>query len=509
MTQLSFRALSTFVALFAIPVCTAFGQAGTLDTSFAANSAEGAGKFVVAVGEADSFATGVAVQPNGQILLAGTCRKTTGAFDFCATRLNSEGVVDANFGNGGKIITSIGQSAQANAIVLLPGGKFVLVGNCVVNNGGGFCAAQYLTSGSLDTSFGVGGTTFVAVGAGGGQIGRAGLIQPDGKLVIAGSCTGQSNKDFCSVRLDANGHVDPGYGIGGAVITPVDLGTDAAAAVVLQPDGKLVVAGECSPPTGGSGQLYAFCAVRYLANGSLDLSFNGSGKTITGVSNPNVDRANALTLQVDGKLLLAGYCNYSGAITLCLLRYNADGSVDFGFANSGLLVATIGTGNNWGPAVAMQPDGKIVLSGPCRTNNVESFCAARYHNDGAVDLTFGTSGTANTKITIGTNFAYTLALQTDGKIIVAGWCSASSPVKFCAIRYLGGPFGYKNCSLDIDGDGSVLATTDSLIHARIALGITGDAVVAGIVFPAAATRKTWAQLQPYLVSQCGMLLPAP
>lgn len=506
MTQLSFRALSTFVAFFAIPVCTAFGQAGTLDASFAANSAEGAGKFVGAVGAADSFATGISVQPNGQILLAGTCRKITSAFDFCATRLNSDGTVDLNFGNGGKIITSIGDSAEANAIVQLPGGKFVLVGNCVVNSGGSFCAARYFADGSLDTSFGNNGRAAVAVGAGRSQKGRAGLIQPDGKLVIVGSCTGQGTIDFCSIRLDANGVVDPDYGVGGIVITPVDLGTDSATAVVLQPDSKLVLAGECSPPTGGSGQLYAFCAVRYLANGAFDLSFNGSGKTITAVSNANGDRANALTVQADGKLLLAGFCNFSGTVSLCLLRYNPDGSVDFGFANIGRLVAPIGTGANWGPAVAMQPDGKIVLSGPCQSNNVSSFCAARYHNDGAIDLAFGTSGTVNTILTTGTNFAYTLALQPDGKIIVAGWCSASSPVKFCAVRYLGGPFAYKNCSLDIDGDGLVLATTDALIHTRIALGITGPAVVNGINFPTNATRNSWPLIRDYLVTQCGLSL---
>ncbi len=99
-----------------------------------------------------------------------------------------------------------------------------------------------------------------------------------------------------------------------------------------------------------------------------------------------------------------------------------------------------------------------------------------------------------------------LLLLSDGKIVASGNCGVGNLAVLCLARYDGGPFGYKNCSLDIDGDNRVLATTDSLIHARIALGITGNAVTSGISFPPTATRNTWPLIRDHLVTQCGMSL---
>ena len=120
---------------------------------------------------------------------------------------------------------------------------------------------------------------------------------------------------------------------------------------------------------------------------------------------------------------------------------------------------------------------------------------------------FGSTGKVITPISSITFSANALALQPDGKIIVAGTCSNNGGnYDFCIARYDGGPFDAKNCSLDIDGDGSVLATTDSLIHARIALGVTGNAVINGITFAPNASRNTWPLIRDYLITQCGMSL---
>ena len=124
---------------------------------------------------------------------------------------------------------------------------------------------------------------------------------------------------------------------------------------------------------------------------------------------------------------------------------------------------------------------------------------------GNLDTTFG-SGTGKiiTAIGSGEDTARALAVQPDGKIVVAGSCSNRSDNDFCLARYEGGPFDARNCSMDIDGDNLVLATTDSLIHARIALGLTGNAVIGGITFASHATRTTWPAIRDYLVTQCGM-----
>ena len=111
-----------------------------------------------------------------------------------------------------------------------------------------------------------------------------------------------------------------------------------------------------------------------------------------------------------------------------------------------------------------------------------------------------------TPISSGDDYAYGVALQPDGKIVVAGYCSNGANDDFCLDSFEGGPFDAKNCSLDIDGDGRVLATTDMLIGTRAALGITGNAVIGGISFAPNATRNTWPLIRDFLVTQCGMSL---
>lgn len=134
------------------------------------------------------------------------------------------------------------------------------------------------------------------------------------------------------------------------------------------------------------------------------------------------------------------------------------------------------------------------------------FCALRYNADGTPDANFGVSGKVLSPVGSADDYAAAMALQSDGKIVLAGRCSNGVNEDFCALRYDGGPFGYQNCKLDIDGDNQVLAMTDALIHARIALGMTGNAVVNGISFPSSASRNTWPLIRNYLVTQCGMSL---
>ncbi len=96
-------------------------------------------------------------------------------------------------------------------------------------------------------------------------------------------------------------------------------------------------------------------------------------------------------------------------------------------------------------------------------------------------------------------------LQPDGKLVIAGDCYSGSTSRFCVARLYGGPFGYKNCTMDIDGDGKVLPTTDGLLLLRVAAGITGANVLAGAL-GTGATRNTWPKVRDYLVGQCGMSL---
>lgn len=267
--------------------------------------------------------------------------------------------------------------------------------------------------------------------------------------------------------------------------------------MTLQAGGKIVIAGDC--PT-------AICALRYTPDGALDTTFNVNGVVVTAIGTFPSNNAFGLRVvaQPDGKLIIAGFCGASGAYAFCAVRYLANGTLDPTFGTAGIVKTTFTSGRDaQANALLLQPDGRVVIVGTCFTGAKYDFCAARYTTEGVLDVTFNATGKVITALGGGTGAAYAIAQQPDGKLVVAGSCDGVSDLDFCAARYDNGPFGYKSCSLDIDGDGRVLATTDSLIHARIALGMTGEAVVNGIVFPASARRTTWPQISDYLFTQCG------
>lgn len=203
---------------------------------------------------------------------------------------------------------------------------------------------------------------------------------------------------------------------------------------------------------------------------------------------------------------MVGECIQSSASFFCASRYTVGGLPDTTFNATGIvLVAT--SGGNYGKAVAIQPDGKILISGICITPSLpEILCVVRLNSDGSLDKSFK-GGVASVQAGGSGEVANAVLIQPDGKIVLAGACNNGSDLDFCALRFEGGPFGYQNCKPDIDGDGAFLATTYALIYARVALGISGTAAINGITFPTTATRNTWPLIRDYLVAQYGLSLP--
>jgi uncharacterized delta-60 repeat protein len=258
-----------------------------------------------------------------------------------------------------------------------------------------------------------------------------------------------------------------------------------------------------------------FCVVRLNADGSLDTGFDGpsgtgDGKVLLPIGT-STDIANALALQPDGKIVVAGFCRNGSNEDFCVARLNTDGSLDASFdgpsgTGNGKVLLPIGTSDDYATALALQPDGKIVVAGYCANGSNLDFCIARLNLDGSLDTGFdGPSGTGDGKFLLpigsGNDFATALALQPDGKIVVAGYCANGSNLDFCIARLNGAP---QNCTFDVDGDGLTTATIDGLIATRVMLGLRGPTVINGISFPANATRNTWPLIRDYLVSQCGM-----
>ena len=155
-----------------------------------------------------------------------------GAAPALAASGDAPGDLDPTFGAGGKVTTVFGGDSRAYVLVLQPNGKLVAAG--VGPNG--FALARYNPDGSLDTSFGAGGKVTTPIGAA-----NALVLQPDGKLVAAGS-NYISPSDFVLVRYNPNGSLDTSFGGDGKVTTAIGFGAEANA-LALQPDGKLVAAG--------------------------------------------------------------------------------------------------------------------------------------------------------------------------------------------------------------------------------------------------------------------------
>ena len=272
--------------------------------------------------------------------------------------------------------------------------------------------------GDLDPAFGQSG---IAIGPTGNT--SAMVLQPDGKIVTMGDVQGT----FGFTRLLATGQPDVAFGTNGIALPAPGSTSCFNAGLVLQPDGKLVASGWC-----WNGTDYDFTVVRLRANGRLDSGFGVGGKTTTPVTPGSGDFAEAIALQPDGKILAAGHTFGTGPSQVVVARYQSQGAIDTTFGVGGLVTSSA---SNFVHAVAVQPDGKIVLFG--EYENGSGFTLLRYLPTGAPDLSFGTGGAVRTAIGTGSH-PWGLALQTDGKLVGAGYSFVPGSVlpDFSVARYL-------------------------------------------------------------------------
>jgi uncharacterized delta-60 repeat protein len=364
------------------------------------------------------------------------------------------GALDPSFGEGGKVTTGIGPGGDgAWALALQPDGKLVAAGTSL-NGSIDFALARYNPDGSLDTSFNGTGKVTTAIGSGDDGV-DALALQPDGKLVAAGWSQNGSNYDVALARYNPDGSLDTSFHGSGMVTTAIGSGDAAADALVLQPDGKLVAAGYS-----WNGSNYDFALVRYNPDGSLDTNFNGTGKVTTAIGSAN-ESAWALALQPDGKLVAAGYSWNGSNYDFALVRYNPDGSPDTNFHGTGKVTTAIGPVSDDAYALALQPDGRLVAAGYSQQNgsNID-LALARYNSDGSLDTSFNGSGKVTTAIGSGEDEATALVLQPDGKPVAAGYSHNGSDLDFALVRYL------NSSTLAVtksgSGSGSVTSSPDGI-----------------------------------------------
>jgi uncharacterized delta-60 repeat protein len=416
--------IACLVAFLLIPAAQA--TPGGLDSSFGTG-----GKVTTQIGLADAHVYALALQPDGKLVAAGDSVNVATLGDFTLARYNPDGKLDTSFHGTGKVTTAIGPSwDKVVALVRQPDGKLVAAGTS--NNGSDedFALARYNPDGSLDTSFNGTGKVTTPMGAGNDRA-SALARQPDGKLVVAGHSSNGSNDDLALARYNPDGKLDASFNGTGKVTTAIGLGDDSANALVLQPDGKIVVAGQTY-----DGSQFAFALVRYNPDGKLDTSFNGTGKVVTAIA-PGYDQANALVLQPDGKLVAAGASHIGSQFVYSLARYNPNGKLDTNFGTGGKVTTPIGSILDVAETLVLQPDGRLIAAGYSYQGPARVFSLARYNPNGKLDTSFGSEGKVTTALGSPNDQANAAALEPDGSLVAAGFSYQGSNSDFALVRYRG------------------------------------------------------------------------
>ncbi len=384
-----------------------FTTNGSLDNSVGIVTTTNAGKKTCL----DDRGNATAIQSDGKIVVAGRSDQK-----YALIRYNTNGSLDATFGIGGIVATDIWYSI--NSIAIQSDGKILVAGQ------GSQGLIRFNSNGSFDATFGNGGTAIIS----GDAVANAVTIQNDGKIIVA--CESQGGTYISLLRFTANGTLDSSFGFNG-IATKSGLGGRALA---IQSDGKIAVAGfsKNSSPYG-----YDFALVRYNTNGSLDSTFGTGGIVSTAIGDFAI--AEAIAIQSDGKILLAGWTNTADG-GFVLARYNTNGSLDNTFGNNGIVNTNISDVEKVNSLV-IQSDGKIIAGGYSISGSdfALNLSVVRYKTNGSLDSTFGNAGIVATPVGNHNTDLYSikcaLALQTDGKIIIAGVSAFNNNYDFALVRY--------------------------------------------------------------------------
>ncbi|MFY0615440.1 MAG: hypothetical protein JXQ99_28180 [Hyphomicrobiaceae bacterium] len=364
----------------------------------------------------------VAVQADGKILVAGASDG-----NFALVRYNSDGSLDSSFDFDGVATIDFGGYADTGfGVTVQTDGKILVAGQ---GNGGAsfdFALARYNADGTLDTSFDFDGVVTTDISTNSVDVARSVAVQVDGKILVAGASVGGGSQ-FALARYNADGSLDTSFDSDGIVTTGFGSSNDQGASVTVQDDGKMLVAGHST--LGGGG--FNFALARYNADGSPDVSFDFDGAATTNIG-ASFDQGRSVTVQADGKILVAGIADTGGGnFDFALARYNADGSLDPSFDTDGIVTTDIAVSSfDQGQSVALQADGKILVAG----TSAGDFALARYNTDGSLDASFDADGIVTTDFGGSSDEGFGVTVQSDGKILVAGNSNAGGR-DFALARY--------------------------------------------------------------------------
>ena len=376
-------------------------------------------------------ANSVVIDGQGRIVVAGSARVGANQ-DIVVVRYIADGTLDASFGGDGVVTTSIGSVDDfGHSVALDSQGRIVVAGFYYVGTVPDIAVVRYTANGTLDTSFGGGDgivTTSIAIG---NDLGYSVALDSQGRIVVAGSSNNGLNQDIAVVRYTANGTLDTSFGSGdGIVTTPIGTGDDYGQSVLLDSQGRIVVAGYFY----NGSNLNDIAVVRYNADGTLDASFGGDG--IVTIGQTSAENAYSAVLDSNGKITVVG----SSDGDIFVVRLNPNGTTDTSFGEgNGTVTTSIWQKLDVGFSVGIDSRSRIVVAG-YSDNSVGvmnmDFAVVRYNPDGSLDTSFcDGAGRLATPIGTSNDFGRSVAFDSQGRIVVAGTSDSITTSDIAVVRY--------------------------------------------------------------------------
>ncbi|CAG5068792.1 hypothetical protein DYBT9623_01524 [Dyadobacter sp. CECT 9623] len=414
-------------------------QSGTLDPTFG-----NGGKVITDIDHFRNATNSAVIQPDGKLVVVGYSSEFPQTGYFCIMRYNVDGSLDLSFGQDGIVRTILGPDEDwAYAAVLQPDGKIIAAGYSWSGTSYDFAMVRYTRDGTKDLTFGSGGIV-TSDFDGRNEKANVILLRPDGKILLAGVIDEAAtfDKDMVVAQYEANGNLDIDFGVNGvSVIKTGDVGLwQSVRAAALQNDGKLVLAGYSEVWVNNFQELNDVILVgRLNGSGLLDNSFGESGFVKTAIGKRDV--GTSVAIQKDNKILILGKTQkvkISGYPDMALLRYDSNGNLDNSFGTSGIVITTFENSDDEGYALALQSDDKILAAGFTAKNNgsTTDFAIARFHPNGTLDVSFGTTGKVSIDISGDLDFGSLVVLQKNGKIILGGYSKIGNDYDISLVRLL-------------------------------------------------------------------------
>jgi len=331
------------------------------------------------------------------------------------------GSLDPDFGDNGIVRTSFGKWYNySRSMALQADGKILLAGTANMMDSANLAISRYTTGGNRDLTFSVDGIVLTDFGPSVDDAYSV-LVTPNGKIVLAGcGYTGiDYHWDFLVVRYNSDGTLDQSFGENGRAYSNLSGSNEFAYAACLQEDGKIVTAGH-------EYETLDIVLMRFNTDGSLDNTFGTEGKVATDIDHV-INEAYCLAIQPDGRIIAAGSTQYTSVnMDITLVRYNPDGSLDNTFSVDGIVVTSFSEYTDVAKAIALQTDGKILIAGGSDDGVDCDVVLARYNPDGTLDHSFNENGKVITDISCNSVYANAMVIQPDNKIVVAGTADNST-----------------------------------------------------------------------------------